>query len=80
MLGKSLTWLPFFYSYNQHSKINQTDGKTNGDKIMTNVILNEHEIQNHYDFYCDNCSEDEIPLSLQEWKDNYLEDLKIILG
>lgn len=47
---------------------------------MTNVILNEHEIQNHYDFYCDNCSEDEIPLSLQEWKDNYLEDLKIILG
>ena len=36
------------------------------------------ELIEHYDFYVDNCSDDEIPLSFEEWVREYHEDLELI--
>ena len=35
-------------------------------------VIEQYE---HYDFYVDNCEKDEIPISFECWKENYLKDL-----
>ena len=42
--------------------------------------MDKYDYMQHYDFYIDNCTEDEIPLSFFEWDKEYREELEIILN
>ena len=42
--------------------------------------LSKNELNDHYEFYVDNCTGDEIPISFDEWKREYQADLEAIMG
>jgi hypothetical protein len=33
--------------------------------------MDSYDFMQHYDFYIDNCTEDEIPLNFEEWEREY---------
>jgi len=42
--------------------------------------MNRNELLDHYDNYVENCLENEIPISFQEWEREYKNDLLIIIN
>ena len=41
-------------------------------------MLDIQEQYEHYNFYVDNCTDDEIPINFETWKQEYLSDLEAI--
>lgn len=41
-------------------------------------MLNIEEQYEHYNFYVDNCTEDELPIDFKTWEQEYLPTLKEI--
>jgi hypothetical protein len=41
--------------------------------------MDRYELLEHYDFYVENCTKNEIPLKFKEWESEYKNDLLIIL-
>lgn len=42
--------------------------------------MNREELLEHYDNYVENCLENEIPISFDEWQTEYKKDLLIIIN
>jgi len=42
--------------------------------------INRNEISDHYDFYVNNCTGNEIPISFEQWAREYQNDLEIIVS
>ena len=42
--------------------------------------MNRNELLEHYNNYVENCTENEIPISFEEWQREYKNDLLIILN
>jgi len=42
--------------------------------------LSEDELNDHYDFYVDNLTNNELPISFEEWVREYQDDLELIMN
>jgi len=51
------------------------------EKTFEKVILEKTDmtLEEHYQFYVDNCTANEIPISFSLWKKEYLESLMNVL-
>jgi len=46
---------------------------------MMKMKITDVDLWDHYDFYVDNCTANEIPLSFKEWKREYQTNVKELL-
>jgi|15BtaG_2_1085339.scaffolds.fasta_scaffold01312_14 hypothetical protein len=47
---------------------------------VTEITFEVSELIEHYNFYADNCTDDETPLTYKEWVREYREDLGAVMN